>query len=48
MIQFLIVLGVIIFVIFMVRLFGAWMLRINEVIKELKEIKEQLRTLNLK
>lgn len=38
-----VIIGVLIFV---MRLLGAWMLRINEVIKLLKEIKSQLIKLN--
>jgi len=34
-----ILVGVIVGVILILRLLGAWMLRINEVIRELKEIK---------
>lgn len=42
MIKALIVLAIIIFIVFMVRLFGAWMLRINEVIAELKKTNYKL------
>lgn len=40
-----IVLGIVIIVgiVLLVRLFGAWMLRIDEVISQLKEIKELLK-----
>lgn len=33
---------VIVFIVFMIRLLGAWMLRIDEVIKLLKEILKEL------
>lgn len=36
---------VIVILVFVIRLFGAWMLRINEVIKLLKEISKGLKSL---
>jgi hypothetical protein len=39
---------IIIVVVFLLRAFGAWMLRIDEVIKHEKEILEELRKLNNK
>jgi len=43
-----IIIGIILIVamVFVLRLFGAWMLRIDEVIKELQEIKTLLRQAN--
>lgn len=38
--------GFFIISILIIRLFGAWMLRINEVIRELKEIKHTLKHKN--
>ena len=36
-------LGIIIALVFVFRLFGAWMLRINDVIRELKQINIELK-----
>jgi hypothetical protein len=39
--------GFLIALVFIIRLFGAWMLRIDEVITLLKEIRDQLRINNM-
>ena len=38
------IVGAIVLGVLIIRLFGAWMLRIDVVIKELKEINKQLKT----
>lgn len=43
--ELLLLFGLIAGIIFITRLFGAWMLRINDVIRELKEIKKLLKSL---
>lgn len=43
--EFIILIGIIIAIILIVRLFGAWMLRINDVINELKGLRNDLRSL---
>lgn len=46
MIEFIFVIVIIVLVIFVIRLFGAWMLRIDEVITNLKAILAELKKTN--
>jgi len=45
--EFILVITLIVGIIIVLRLVGAWMLRIDEVIKLLKEIRDQLRINNM-